>query len=186
MDIRVIGRKITVTEPLEDYAIEKIGNSLKVFDIDFTSAEVVLKHEKGRFNPCICEVTLRAKGHTIHVEERDDDMYAAIDMAAAKTLRQLRKFKTRVIEFRQRETPELIQPTGASLDELMAELSADDEVVRVKEIDFEPLTLEQALIQIDLLGHDFLVFTDRDSNEVNVLYRRKDGGYGLLKPPVEE
>ena len=61
---------------------------------------------------------------------------------------------------------QVIEPTGASLDELMAELSADDEVVRVKEIEFTPMTEEEAMIQIDLLGHDFLVYTDRDTNEV--------------------
>lgn len=65
----------------------------------------------------------------------------------------------------------------------MAELSSDDAVVRVKEVEFAPLTEEEALIQIDLLGHDFFVYTDRDTNEVNVLYRRKDGGYG--KPYAE-
>ena len=67
------------------------------------------------------------------------------------------------------------------LDGLMAELSADEEVVRVKEVEFEPLTEEEALIQIDLLGHDFFAYTDRDTNLVNVLYRRNEGGYGLLK-----
>ena len=78
-----------------------------------------------------------------------------------------------------------IEATGANFDELMAELSADDEVVRVKEMDFEPMTEEEALIQIDLLGHDFFVYTDRDTNEVNVMYRRTGGGYGLLKPKAE-
>ena len=93
-----------------------------------------------------------------------------------------------VIDYRMRETlkvDQVIEPTGASLDELMAELSADDEVVRVKEIEFTPMTEEEAMIQIDLLGHDFLVYTDRDTNEVNVMYRRTEGGYGLLKPKAE-
>ena len=63
----------------------------------------------------------------------------------------------------------------------MQELSADDEIVRVKEVEFEPLTEEEALIQIDLLGHDFFAYIDRDSNEVNILYRRSNGGYGLIK-----
>ena len=68
------------------------------------------------------------------------------------------------------------------LDALMAELS-DDEVVRVKEIEFAPMTEEEALVQIDLLGHDFFVYTDRDTDTVRVLYRRSEGGYGLLKQP---
>ena len=163
MEVTVIGRKVTVTDALNDYAVEKIGNAMKVLSIDIPKAEVVLRVEKNRAVPCICEVTIRPKGHTIHVEEHEEDMYAAIDVAAAKVLRQLRKYKTRVIDYRMRETLK----------------------VRVKEIEFTPMTEEEAMIQIDLLGHDFLVYTDRDTNEVNVMYRRTEGGYGLLKPKAE-
>ena len=111
-------------------------------------------------------------------------MYAAIDVAAAKVLRQLRKFKTRVIDKKIASAP---AKTGAELDidGLMKELSADDEVVRVKELVLEPLTEEEALIQIDLLGHDFFAYIDRDTNAVNILYRREHGGYGLLKATEE-
>jgi putative sigma-54 modulation protein len=188
MEVNVIGRKITVTDSLEQYAVEKIGNAMKVLESDALSADVVLRIEKAHQLPCICEVTLRPKGHVIHAEERDTDMYAAIDLAAAKIMRQLRKYKTRVVDHRTRATlrnAERAAAPNTSLDELMAELSADDEIVRVKEMEFEPLTEEEALIQIDLLGHDFFVYTDRDTNEVNVLYRRTGGGYGLLKPKEE-
>ncbi|WP_350454021.1 ribosome hibernation-promoting factor, HPF/YfiA family [Slackia heliotrinireducens] len=180
MDVKVVGRKLTVTPTMNDYAVEKIGNALKVLDIDTLDAEVVLRVEKAHVIPCICEVTIRPKGHIVHVEERDSDMYAAIDIAAAKLTRQLRKYKTRVIEKRDGET--IRTAADPDFDALMAELSADDEVVRVKEVEFTPMTEEQACVQIDLLGHDFFVYTDRDTNEVNVLYRRENGGYGLLKP----
>ncbi|WP_390903876.1 sigma 54 modulation/S30EA ribosomal C-terminal domain-containing protein [Slackia exigua] len=127
---------------------------------------------------------MRPKGHVIRVEERDTDMYAAIDIAAAKVVRQLRKYKTRVIDHRMRETLKgaegtPVEPTD--FDKLMEELS-DDEIVRVKEVEYSPMTEEEALIQIDLLGHDFFVYTDRDSNDVQVVYRRSNGGYGMLKP----
>lgn len=191
MSITVTGRKMPVTEALRQYAEEKIGNSMKVMDIDPLIAEVVLFVEKNPANPrpAVCEVTLRTKGHIIRVEESEKDMYAAIDVAAAKVLRQMRKYKTRVVDRKVRAGAEKIAAdpipaTGASLDELMEELS-DDEVVRVKEIEFEPLTEEEALVKIDLLGHDFFAYTDRDSNLVNVLYRRDDGGYGLLKQTEE-
>lgn len=100
MSITVSGRKMPVTDALRAYAEEKIGNSMKVMDIDPLNAEVVLSKEKNPANPCpdTCEVTLRTKGHIIRVEEHEDDMYAAIDVAAAKVLRQLRKYKTRVID----------------------------------------------------------------------------------------
>lgn len=187
MDIKVIGRKVTVTEAMSDYAIEKIGNATKVMNIEIPDAEVVLRVEKARAIPCICEVTLRLKGHTIHVEEHEEDMYAAIDVAAAKVLRQLRKYKTRVIDKKVRTTDKIadhVQGEGAEgeldLDRLMDEL-AGDEVVRVKEIEFAPMTEEEALIEIDLIGHDFFVYTDRDTNLVCVLYRREGGGYGKLQ-----
>lgn len=190
--ITVTGRKMPVTEALREYAEEKIGNSMKVMDINPLTAEVVLFVEKNPANPrpACCEVTLRTKGHIIRVEEREEDMYAAIDVAAAKVVRQLRKYKTRVIDRKLRsgeKAVEAVAPEAAGeldFDKLMSELS-DDEVVRVKVMEFEPLTEEEALVKIDLLGHDFFAYTDRDTNLVCVLYRRKDGGYGLLKQKEE-
>lgn len=183
MDITITGRKMTVTEALRAYAEEKIGNSMKVMDIDPLTAEVILQVEKNPANPtpACCEVTMRARGHIIRVEEYEENMYAAIDVAAAKVLRQLRKYKTRVIDKKIASAPVDKTPTELDIDGLMAELSADDEVVRVKEIEYAPMTEEEALVEIDLLGHDFFVYTDRDTNTVNVLYRRSNGGYGLLK-----
>ena len=190
MSITVAGRKMPVTDALRQYAEEKIGNSMKVMDIDPLVAEVVLYVEKNPANPrpACCEVTLRTKGHISRVEECEEDMYAAIDVAAAKVVRQLRKYKTKVIDRKLRAVDETIRtepvPTK-DLDQLMEELAADEEVVRVKEIEFEPLTEEEALVKIDLLGHDFFAYTDRDTSMVNVLYRRDDGGYGLLKQREE-
>lgn len=193
MSITVTGRKMPVTDALREYAEEKIGNSMKVMDIDPLVAEVVLFVEKNPANPrpAVCEVTLRTKGHIIRVEEHEEDMYAAIDVAAAKVVRQLRKYKTKVVDRKLRaadETIRMAEPAAAGeldVDGLMQELAADDEVVRVKTIEFEPLTEEEALVKIGLLGHDFFAYTDRDSGMVNVLYRRDDGGYGLLKQTEE-
>ena len=100
MSITVTGRKMPVTDALREYAEEKIGNSMKVMDIDPLVAEVVLFVEKNPANPrpAVCEVTLRTKGHIIRVEEHEEDMYAAIDVAAAKVVRQLRKYKTKVVD----------------------------------------------------------------------------------------
>ena len=190
MSITVTGRKMPVTDALREYAEDKIGNSMKVMDINPLDAEVVLHVEKNPANatPAICEVTLRTKGHIVRVEESEEDMYAAIDVAAAKVSRQLRKYKTRVIDKKVRTTDKIAEHARDAvppeeeldLDRLMEELS-DDEIVRVKEIDFAPMTEEEALVEIDLIGHDFFVYTDRDTNSVCVLYRRDNGGYGLLK-----
>ena len=189
MAITVTGRKMNVSDALREYAEEKIGNAMKVMDIDPLDAEVVLSVKKNPSIalPCECEVTIRTKGNVVRVEEEEQEMFAAIDVAAAKVLRQLRKYKTRVIDRKVRAgahgDPASIKSMEGGeldLDALMAELS-DDEVVRVKEIDFEPMTEEEALIQIDLLGHDFFAYIDRDTSAFCVLYRRAEGGYGLLK-----
>ena len=191
MSITVTGRKMNVTDALRQYAEEKIGNSMKVMDINPLDAEVVLSVKKNPSIalPCKCEVTIQTKGNVIRVEEEEQDMYAAIDVAAAKVLRQLRKYKTRVIDRKVRAgaseggSIKGMATGDLDLDALMEELS-DDEVVRVKEMDFAPLTEEEALIQIDLLGHDFFAYIDRDTSAFCVLYRRADGGYGLLKQTV--
>lgn len=189
MSIIVTGRKMPVTDALRQYAEEKIDNSLKAVDADAISCEVVLMKEKNPANPlpASCEVTCRIKGRIVRVEENEEDMYAAIDVAAAKIARQIRKYKSRLVDKRVRATEKITDyaaedahpESELDLDRLMDELS-DDEVVRRKNVEFTPMTEEEALVQIDLLGHDFFVYTDRDTNKVCVLYRRDDGSYGLL------
>ena len=189
MSITITGRKMGISDNLRAYAEEKIGASMKVMEIDPLDAEVVLYREKNPSNPrpACCEVTLRTHGHIIRAEEHEEDLHTAIDVASATVLRQFRKFKTRVIDRKirgeQAASAEIARKTEEielDLDALMDDLS-DDEIVRVKEIEFAPYTQEEALVQMDLLGHDFFAYTDRDTNLVNVLYRRDGGGYGLLK-----
>ena len=195
MAITVAGRKMTVTDATRQYAEEKIGNAMKVMDIDPLDAEVVLSVKKNPSIalPCVCEVTIRTKGNVVRVEEEEQDMFSAIDVAAAKVLRQLRKYKTRVIDRKVRAgahgdpgSIRTMEGEELDLDALMADLSADEEIVRVKEIEFAPMTEEEALIQIDLLGHDFYVFENATTGLINVIYHRKDGGYGIIKPKIEE
>lgn len=184
MEIQVTGRNLNVSDPLRAYAEEKIGSAVKVFDIEPLVADVVLQVEK---NPAIdlratCQVTLSTKGHIIRVEEHEQDMYAAIDVAAAKVVRQMRKYKTKVVDRRTRAEGETIRETEATdldLDALMDDL-AGDEIVRVKELEFEPLTEEEALVKMDLLGHDFFAYTDRDTSAICILYRREEGNYGKI------
>ena len=179
MTITVSGRKMPVNDALRQYAEEKVGNAIKAVDADAVSTEVVLYTEKNPANPlpAICEVTVRIKGHIVRVEESEEDMYAAIDVAAAKVARQLRKYKTRVLDKKVRATERIVDyahedahpESELDLDRLMDEL-ADDEIVRRKETEFTPMTEDEALIQIDLLGHDFFAYTDRDTNLVHILY----------------
>ncbi len=184
MDINITGRKMTVSDALRDYVNQKVGAALKTFDISPMKVDVVLRVEKNPANPnpAVAEITLAVKKHFIRTEEAGEDMYAAIDIAAAKVSRQLRKYKTKVIDKKLRSTKpsEQIERTD-SLEAIAADIEREESVVKVKEIQLEPLSQEEALIHIDLLGHDFFLYEDRDSGEACVVYRRRGGGYGLIK-----
>ncbi|MDR2672817.1 MAG: ribosome-associated translation inhibitor RaiA [Coriobacteriales bacterium] len=187
MDITVTGRKMTVSDALRSYVEEKLENSVKVFNISPMSAEVVLRKEKNPANPkpAVAEVTLFTKGHIIRAEEAEEDMYAAIDVAAAKAERQLRKYKTRVLDRRthDKKLGEVLAQEEKSLTKDEHAVGTDDnEVVRMKEIDLVALTEQEAMLQIDLLGHDFFVYSDDATGLANVMYRRRDGSYGILRP----
>ncbi len=188
VDIKVSGRKVSVSEGMRDHVLEKIGESLKVFDISPMSCDVVLRVDKNRSNPDrkTCEVTVFIRDNVVRVEASDSDMYAAIDEAASKATRQLRKFKTRVIDRTQRSTETLrgLKATENLADLILGE-EEDDQLVREKYVDLAPMTEEQALVQTDLLGHDFYVFENATTGLINVIYHRHNGGYGIIKPKLE-
>lgn len=189
MDITVSGRKTTVTDALRTHVDEKIGSALKVFDIEPMTADVVLRYEKNPSNPtpAIVEATVRARGSVIRVAENGADMYAAIDEAAEKITRQLRKFKTKVVDGRQSGSGAAAKAESVEdLADLLLPEDDDDLLVREKEIEITPMTEEQALVQTDLLGHDFYVFENSQTGLINVVYHRKNGGYGIIKPKLEE
>ena len=190
MDIKVSGRKTTVTDALRAHVDEKIGDALKVFDIEPMTVDVVLRYEKNPSNPtpAIVEVTVRARGSVIRVAEHGADMYAAIDLAADKVTRQLRKFKTKVVDNRQggASAADVVPVEHVEdLADLLLPPEDDDLLVREKIIDVTPMTEEQALVQTDLLGHDFYVFENATTGLINVVYHRKNGGYGIIKPRIE-
>lgn len=184
MDIAVAGRKVTVSDSLKEYAVDKLENATKVFDISPMTGEVVLRVEK---NPsirkaAICEITLRVRGHIIRVEAADEDMYAAVDIATDKVARQLRKYKTRVIDHHDRTKIGDVPLDPTKTPEAIQAAEEEEAVVRYKYIELEPLTEDEALLQTDLLGHDFFVYIDKESGQINVMYHRHGGGYGIIKP----
>lgn len=192
VDIKISGRKVSVSDALRDHVEAKVGGALKVFDIKPMSCDVVLRVDKNPSNPerKACEVTVFVRDNVVRVVASSDDMYAAIDEAAEKATRQLRKYKTRVIDRRQRATS--ARPAPVSADDLAAliepapDQDEDDQLVREKVIDLVPMTEEEALVQTDLIGHDFYVFTNATTGLINVIYHRKNGGYGIIKPKIEE
>ena len=187
MNITVTGRGIEVTAAMRSYVEEKLQAATNVLDMPM-EAETVLRVEHNPSNPVpqVVEVTVRVKGAVVRVSEAAVDMYAAIDLAADRVSRQLRKYKTRVVDRRQRgAAPPVNDVDLAELIEQPAEPAAEEdseEILREKLIEFTELSVDQALLQTDLLGHDFFVFTNKDTGDVNVIYRRKDGGFGILKP----
>ena len=192
VDIKISGRKVGVSDSLREHVEEKVGSALKVFDIKPMTCDVVLRVDKNPSNPerKACEVTVFVRDNVVRVVASSDDMYAAIDEAADKVTRQLRKYKTRVIDRRQRmqqaKAGVTTQEDLASLIEPGPDETEDDQLVREKYIDLVPMTEEEALVQTDLIGHDFYVFTNATTGLTNVIYHRKNGGYGIIKPKIEE
>ncbi len=192
VDIKISGRKVSVSDGMRDHVLDKVGESLKVFDIQPMSCDVVLRVDKNPSNPDrrTCEITVFVRDNVVRVEASNQDMYAAIDDAADKATRQLRKYKTRIIDRKQRSKQRSQQTIrgGAelgNLDELLEGEELDDQLVREKYVDLAPMTEEEALVQTDLLGHDFFVFENATTGLVNVIYHRHNGGYGIIKPKIE-
>jgi putative sigma-54 modulation protein len=180
MQVKVAGRHMTVTDPTREYAEEKFGRIAKIYDAEPVVAEVVLDVRKNRSHPdrFTAEATIRLKGHVVRAEETSTDMHAAIDLAADKAEVQMRKYKSRVLDRRNHGVS--VTKTAPGDAEIREEVPA--EVVRVKIFDTKPMTEEEAVLQLELLGHDFFVFRHAESDLVNVLYRRNDGDYGLIQP----
>ena len=191
-DIKISGRKVAISDALREQVETKIGGALKVFDIKPMSCDVVLRadHRRASKNRTSCEVTVFVRDNVVRVDAAGPDLDVAIDEAASKVSRKLRKYKTRVVDRRQRaKRPQPAIEPVADLSELIVgepEEEEDDQLVREKFIELTPMTTEEALVQTDLLGHDFYVFEDSVTGLVNVVYRRNNGGYGIIKPKIED
>lgn len=191
VDIKISGRKISVSDAMRDHVTEKIGEALRVFEVRPMTCDVVLRVDKNPSNPerKTCEVTVFVRDSVVRVTASANDIYVAIDEAAEKVTRQLRKYKTKVVDKRKRSSrgqahPELEAVTAENLSQLI-EPEEDDLLVREKIVDLTPMTEEEALVQTDLLGHSFFVFENATTGLVNVIYHRHNGGYGIIKPRIE-
>lgn len=184
MKLIVKGRHMAVTDPIREYAEEKIGRVAKILDGEHQQAEVELWVEKNPSieNSQVVEVTVWTKGPVIRAKEAAVDMYAAIDLASEKLERQFRKYKGKIVN-RYTGKGGHAAPTPEAPISLEAE-EVGPEIVKTKIVDVKPMTAEEAILQLELLGHDFFVFTSADTAAVNVLYRRNDGDFGLIEPRV--
>lgn len=175
MNFIISGKNIDVTPGLKSCIEQKLGKLERYFTPE-TEIIVTLSVEKERQK---IEVTIPVKGHIIRSEQSSNDMYVSIDLVEEVIERQLRKYKNKLVA-RNQEGSNFKQEFFESEDTS----SEDDEIkiIRTKRFGIKPMFPEDACIQMDLLGHDFYVFFNAETEEVNVVYKRKNGTFGLIEP----
>ena len=176
MKVTVIAKNIELTQALKEIVQKKISKLEKYFEVE-VEAKATLSIQKNRQ---IIEVTIPFNGAILRSEESTDDMYKSIDLVEDKLERQIRKQKTRL----SRKNNGSLK--FAALNDSKVESNEDDEgsLVKVKKFGVKPMDSEEAILQMDLLGHNFFVYQDSESSKENVVYKRKDGNYGLLEPEL--
>lgn len=178
MNFIISGKNIDVTPGLKSCIEQKLGKLERYFTPE-TEIIVTLSVEKERQK---IEVTIPVKGHIIRSEQSSNDMYVSIDLVEEVIERQLRKYKNKLVA-RNQEGSNFKQEFFESKDTS----SEDDEIkiIRTKRFGIKPMFPEDACIQMDLLGHDFYVFFNAETEEVNVVYKRKNGTFGLIEPEFQ-
>ena len=170
MKYTIRGQKIEVTDAIRDYAISKIDKMEKYFENpDEVSVKVVFSI-RGREQKV--EITINSINFDLRSEVSHSDMYAAIDLAVDKLEQQMRKFKSKLMS---KERVEIVYDEDIIDDDVL------EDVVKRKKVYLKPMDEEEAIMQMELLGHTFFVFKDIKTEKVNVLYKRLDGAYGVIE-----
>ena len=173
MKYNIRGDKMLITDAIRDYTEIKLGRLEKYFKDDDITANVLAK---VRGNSQIVEVTIPTSKFILRSEEESDDLYAAIDLVSDKLERQIRKNKTRL----NRNVKENVKEFNFDFD-IKDDEEAKEKIVKRKDIEMKPMDEEEAILEMELLGHSFFVYKDMDTNKTCVLYKRKDGDYGLIE-----
>ncbi len=181
MKYEIIGKNNFVpTKAIEDYVKKRLDKVIKSFREDWViSIRVVLKVYKDHSK---VEVTIPAKGVTLRSETSDQDMYRAIDKTSDKLLAQVRKHRNKLTNHLAKKgikdvyVKEFIEDTEAISKEVLAK-----ELVKSKEIELSPLTIDEAILEMEMIGHDFYIFINKETERINVLYLREDGDYALIE-----
>ena len=173
MKFIIVGKNIEVTEGLRAAVEDKIGKLEKYFTAE-TEAHVTLSVEKDRQK---IEVTIPVKGNIIRSEQVSNDMYVSIDLVEEVIERQLKKYKNKLVDAKQGSVhfkPDFIEKESPEEEEI--------QIIRTKRFGMKPMYPEDACVQMELLGHNFFVFQNAETEEVNVVYKRKGNTYGLIEP----
>lgn len=172
MELVIRGDKIKVTEAMKNYIEEKIGKLDKyIEDSSNVRANVLVKVKNHNQ---IIEITIPLKSFILRSEESQEDIYAAVDKAVDKLERQIRKNKTRLMS-KQAKTYDF------SFSEIEEADEEEEKIIKRKKIEVKPMDEEEAIIQMELLNHQFYMYKDSETNQTVVVYKRKDGGYGIIE-----
>ena len=173
MNLVISGKNLDITEGLRSAIEEKIGKLERYFT-DTTEVHVTLSTEKNRQK---IEITIPMKGSIIRAEEFSSDMYVSIDLVEEVIERQLRKYKNKLIDKEQNAAH--LSQSFIEADDFEDE---DIQIIRSKKFAMKPMDPEEACVQMELIGHNFFVFRNSETDEVNVVYKRKGNTYGLIEP----
>lgn len=177
MNITVRGKNLNITPALKDYAVKRIKKLNKYFN--GADAQVNLSVAKENH---IVEVTVLVNGLILRGEESTDDMYASIDLVVDKLEKQIDKHKTKLS--RRLRDGNIKTLVNEQLQRNQAVEDEEPKIVRTKRFAMKPMPVEEAILQMEMVNHDFFVFINADTEQVNVLYRRKDRNYGLIEPDM--
>lgn len=183
MELTIKGRNVEVTDRLRDYVHRKIGKLDRYLpSISEAWVDLSVEGTKAAQHRQVCQVTVRSNGTILRAEERSDDMYNSIDTVLDKMYRQIARYKGKR-KNRWRGAGTVAEPLPIELEEEIEEETPN--IVRIKSFPMTPMSPEEAVEQMELLGHDFFVFYNVEEGQINVLYRRKDGNYGVLQPELQ-
>ncbi|MEW8970142.1 MAG: ribosome-associated translation inhibitor RaiA [Mesobacillus sp.] len=179
MNYNIRGENIEVTPAIREYVEKKVAKLDRYFT-ESPNANVNVNLKVYQDKKSKVEITIPMKDLVLRAEELHEDMYAAIDLITDKLERQIRKHKTKVNrKFRDKESLKDFVPIFTEVEQVEDE--EDLEVVRTKSFDLKPMDSEEAILQMNMLGHSFYVFTNAETNQTNVVYKRNDGRYGLIE-----
>ncbi len=180
MEVRVHGKNMQVDERARSLAIRKVSHAARILDDSATAdVEFVERHNPRIAGRYLVEITSRTRGHTVRAEGVGADHRSALDIAVDKYERQLRRLKERMIQRSRKASNKQLNAVRAATDE---HGDAGREIVRTKRFAMRPMTPEEAVLEMEMLGHDFFFFLDAESGKHCVLYYRRDGSLGLIEP----
>jgi putative sigma-54 modulation protein len=178
MRLQVKGRNVEVSDSIRSYAEQKLGKlDRQLHDLTRVELELAVERNPSIAANQVAEATVWTKGPVLRAREATGDMRASIDQLTEKLLRQVKHYRDKR---RGRPARKTVANDGGMPP--VAEQEQEPQIVKTKQFAVKPMSPEEAVLQLELIGHDFFVFRNGETDEINVLYRRRDGGYGLIEP----